>query len=292
MSTVIVAEKPSVARDIARLLGADAKRDGYLETRDGERVVTWALGHLVRYAEPDDYGTAWSGKWGFGATPDDTADVASQRAEGTGKQFDTVRRLINGAERVICATDAGREGEHIFRLIYARGGLHGAGPALWVSSLTPAALKAGFQNLLPGRTFDALAESARARAQADWLVGMNLTRAYTRSTAPCAASAGCRRLPCALCGGARPADRGIQSQDLLRGDGARGAGFRCPVRPRRRAGRHGQGTVEPAPRQTGRGGRRRQGRLEAGRRRGRGRGPQGAAPGAGAVRPDGPAARG
>ena len=179
MSTVIVAEKPSVAHDIARVLGADAKGDGYLETRDGERVVTWALGHLVRYAEPDDYGAAWSGKWGFGQLPMIPQTWLLSVPKETRKQFETVRRLINGAERVICATDAGREGEHIFRLIYARAGCTAPVQRLWVSSLTPAALKAGFQNLLPGRTFDALAESARARAQADWLVGMNLTRAYT-----------------------------------------------------------------------------------------------------------------
>ena len=179
MSTVIVAEKPSVARDIARILGAGVKCDGYLETRDGKRIVTWALGHLVRYAEPDDYGAAWSGKWGFHQLPMIPETWLLNVPEETARQFGTVRKLINGAERVICATDAGREGEHIFRLIYARAGCTAPVQRLWVSSLTQEALKAGFQNLLPGRTFDALAESARARAKADWLVGMNLTRAYT-----------------------------------------------------------------------------------------------------------------
>lgn len=179
MSTIIVAEKPSVARDIARVLGAGVKRDGYLETSDGKRIVTWALGHLVRYAEPDDYGDAWSGKWGFHQLPMIPETWLLTVPKETAQQFETVRRLINGAERVICATDAGREGEHIFRLIYARAGCTAPVERLWVSSLTQEALKAGFQNLLPGRTFDALAESARARAQADWLVGMNLTRAYT-----------------------------------------------------------------------------------------------------------------
>ena len=179
MSTVIVAEKPSVARDIARVLGADVKRDGYLETRDGRRVVTWALGHLVRYAEPDEYGDGWSGNWGFQQLPMIPETWLLSLPKETARQFDTVRKLINGSERVICATDAGREGEHIFRLIYARAGCTAPVQRLWVSSLTQEALRDGFRNLLPGRTFDTLAESARARAQADWLVGMNLTRAYT-----------------------------------------------------------------------------------------------------------------
>lgn len=179
MSTVIVAEKPSVARNIARILGAGEKRDGYLETKDGTRIVTWALGHLVRYAEPDDYGDAWSGKWGFHQLPMIPETWLLKVPKETARQFETVRALINGAERVVCATDAGREGEHIFRLIYARAGCTAPVERLWVSSLTHEALQVGFRNLLPGRTFDALAESARARAQADWLVGMNLTRAYT-----------------------------------------------------------------------------------------------------------------
>ena len=96
-----------------------------------------------------------------------------------GKQFAIVKRLINAAERVICATDAGREGEHIFRLIYEHAGCQAPVQRLWVSSLTREALSAGFQNLFPARAFDALAQAAQARAKADWLVGFNLTRAYT-----------------------------------------------------------------------------------------------------------------
>ena len=179
MSTVIVAEKPSVARDIAGVVGAGRKRDGYLESTDGKRIVTWAFGHLVRYADPDDYGAAWSGKWGFGQLPmiPDTWELRVDK--DAGKQFGIVKRLINAAERVICATDAGREGEHIFRLIYEHAGCQAPVQRLWVSSLTREALSAGFQNLFPARAFDALAQAAQARAKADWLVGMNLTRAYT-----------------------------------------------------------------------------------------------------------------
>ncbi len=179
MNTVILAEKPSVARDIAGVVGAGRKRDGYLESTDGKRIVTWAFGHLVRYADPDDYGAAWSGKWGFGQLPmiPDTWDLRVDK--DAGKQFGIVKRLINAAERVICATDAGREGEHIFRLIYEHAGCRAPVQRLWVSSLTREALSAGFQNLFPAHAFDPLAQAAQARAKADWLVGMNLTRAYT-----------------------------------------------------------------------------------------------------------------
>ena len=177
MSTVYVAEKPSVGRDIARVLGASVKRDGYLETRDCEHIVTWAFGHLVRYAEPDDYGDAWSGKWDLRQLPMIPQTWLLTVPKEADKQFQTVSRLINRAERVVCATDAGREGEHIFRLIYERAGCTRPVERLWVSSLTEEALREGFRNLLPGKTFDPLAEAAQARAKADWLVGMNLTRA-------------------------------------------------------------------------------------------------------------------
>ena len=177
MSTVYVAEKPSVGRDIARVLGASVKRDGYLETRDGEHIVTWAFGHLVRYAEPDDYGDAWSGKWDLRQLPMIPQTWLLTVPKEAGKQFQTVSRLINQTDRVVCATDAGREGEHIFRLIYERAGCTKPVERLWVSSLTEEALREGFRNLLPGKTFDPLVEAAQARAKADWLVGMNLTRA-------------------------------------------------------------------------------------------------------------------
>ena len=179
MSTVIVAEKPSVARDIAGVVGAGEKRDGYLQTKDGNRLVTWAFGHLVHYAEPDDYGAAWSGKWGFEQLPMIPDKWQLRVGRGAGKQFGIVKQLINAAELVICATDAGREGEHIFRLIYEHAGCKTRVQRLWVSSLTHEALSAGLKNLFPGHTFDPLAQAAQARAKADWLVGMNLTRAYT-----------------------------------------------------------------------------------------------------------------
>ena len=179
MTTVIVTEKPSVAREIAGLLGAGLKRDGYLETRDGKRIVTWAFGHLVRYAEPHEYGEAWSGRWNLEELPMVPDTWLTKVQEESAQQFQTVSKLMNGAERVICATDAGREGEHIFRLIYERSGCKAPVQRLWVSSLTQEALKHGFLNLKRGRDFDRLGEAAQARAKADWLVGFNLTRAYS-----------------------------------------------------------------------------------------------------------------
>ena len=177
MSTVIVTEKHSVAREIAGVIGAGEKRDGYLQTKDGKRIVTWAFGHLVRYAEPNEYGAAWSGKWSLAQLPMIPDDWLLRVPGEAVKQFGIVERLMNSAERVVCATDAGREGEHIFRLIYRRAGCLAPVERLWVSSLTREALKSGLANLLPGRTFDSLAQAAEARAKADWLVGFNLTRA-------------------------------------------------------------------------------------------------------------------
>ena len=179
MSTVIVAEKPSVAREIAALLGAGVKRDGYLQTRDGTRIVTWAVGHLVRYAEPHEYGEAWSGRWNLADLPMVPDTWLTKVQEESAQQFHTVSELMNRAERVICATDAGREGEHIFRLIYQRARCTTPVQRLWVSSLTQEALKQGFLDLKPGSDFDRLGEAAQARAKADWLVGFNLTRAYS-----------------------------------------------------------------------------------------------------------------
>ena len=178
-TTVIVAEKPSVGREIAGVVDASLKKDGYLETRDGATKVTWAFGHLVRYAEPKGYGEAWSGKWSFAQLPMIPDDWLLMVRGEAAKQFQTVKQLINGATRVVCATDAGREGEHIFRLIYKHAGCKAPVERLWVSSLTPDALRAGLANLQPGRALDSLARAAEARAKADWLVGMNLTRAFS-----------------------------------------------------------------------------------------------------------------
>lgn len=179
MTTVVVAEKPSVARDIARVLGANRKNDGYLEG-NGYRV-TWALGHLIRLAEPDEYGPDWAARWSLDQLPMLPERWKLAPIDKTAKQYKCVKGLLNASDtqRIVCATDAGREGELIFRLIHEHARCKRPFDRLWISSLTDAAIRAGLAALKPGSAFDDLARAARARAQADWLIGMNLTRAYT-----------------------------------------------------------------------------------------------------------------
>jgi DNA topoisomerase-3 len=179
MSILILAEKPSVGRDLARVLGAGRRGDGYLE--GGGYRVTWALGHLVHFAEPNDYGGAWAGRWSLAQLPMIPERWQLRTDARTASQLRIVEGLLNApdTESIVCATDAGREGEHIFRLIYEHARCRKPFRRLWVSSLTDEAIREGLARLRPGADFDPLARAARARAQADWLVGMNLTRAYT-----------------------------------------------------------------------------------------------------------------
>ena len=179
MTTVIVAEKPSVARDIAAVLGARGRGEGFLHGNGYQ--VTWALGHLVHFAEPDDYDAAWAGRWSMGQLPMIPEQWKLRTDKKTVKQFKAVKALLVSpdTERVVCATDAGREGELIFRLIAEHARCRKPVQRLWISSLTEEAIRAGLERLRPGSDYDPLAAAARARAQADWLVGMNLTRAYT-----------------------------------------------------------------------------------------------------------------
>jgi len=179
LTTVVVAEKPSVARDIARVLGVRRKGQGCLE---GEGyVVTWALGHLVHFSEPDDYGPPWNERWSMAQLPIVPEKWKLKTDKRTSSQFQIVKKLINDrdTDELIVATDAGREGENIFRLIYEHARCKKPCRRLWVSSLTDGAIRRGFERLQAGSVFDDLAAAARTRAQADWLIGMNLTRAYT-----------------------------------------------------------------------------------------------------------------
>jgi DNA topoisomerase III len=175
----VVAEKPSVARDIARVLGVRRKGNGCLEG-DGY-VVTWALGHLVHFSEPDDYGPPWNERWSMAQLPIVPQQWKLKTDKRTASQFQIVKKLINDSatQELIVATDAGREGENIFRLIYEHARCKKPCRRLWVSSLTDSAIRQGLERLQPGSVFDDLAAAARTRAQADWLIGMNLTRAYT-----------------------------------------------------------------------------------------------------------------
>ena len=173
----VLAEKPSVARDIARELGASSRGDGYLH---GNRyVVTWAVGHLVSLAQPHEINPEWR-KWHRSLLPMLPSQWPLVVYEKTKDQFEIVKRILNSPKvsRVVCATDAGREGELIFRYIYESAQCQKPVSRLWISSLTPESIRKGFAGLRPGSDYDSLADAARGRSQADWLVGMNLSRAY------------------------------------------------------------------------------------------------------------------
>lgn len=174
---VVLAEKPSVARDIARVLGASSKQKGYLSGNG--YVVTWAVGHLIELQEPDKYDTALK-NWSLTPLPfiPDTFKLTIKR--GTSQQFNLVKKLMKDADSLICATDAGREGELIFRYIQQKASvLRKPTQRLWISSLTKQAITQGFKTLKPLSSYDSLANAARCRSEADWIVGLNATRAYT-----------------------------------------------------------------------------------------------------------------
>jgi DNA topoisomerase-3 len=177
MSIAIIAEKPSVARDIAKVLGATRREEGSL-TGNGY-VVTWAIGHLVTLAEPHEIKPEWK-KWRRDHLPILPEKWPLVVIDRTKSQFEIVRGILNSAEveRIVCATDAGREGELIFRYIYEAARCRKPVRRLWISSLTESAIRDGFRNLRDGREFDGLAAAANGRSRADWLVGMNLSRAY------------------------------------------------------------------------------------------------------------------
>src|SRR5215831_21112640 len=178
MSVAVVAEKPSVARDIARVLNAAKRGEGFLHG-DGY-VVTWAIGHLVALAQPHEIRPEWK-SWRRDLLPMLPDKWPLVVGEDTKEQFDVVRRILTSPKisEVICATDAGREGELIFRYIYEAAGSEKPVKRLWISSLTHEAIRDGFAKLRHGREYDSLADAARGRSRADWLVGMNLSRAYT-----------------------------------------------------------------------------------------------------------------
>lgn len=176
---VILAEKPSVARDIAAVLGANTKKDGYLE--GSGYAVTYAFGHLVQIAEPEVMDSAWGKPWRLEQLPMIPSNWKYRVADKADAQFAVIKKLFcdPATTEIICATDAGREGEHIFRLIYEMSGCKKPIQRLWISSLTADAIKDGFRKLKPGRDFDNLANAASGRSRADWIVGLNFTRAYT-----------------------------------------------------------------------------------------------------------------
>ena len=175
---LVVAEKPSVGRDIARVLGCRQKGDGCLI---GDRyIVSWAVGHLVSLCDPEDYAPELK-KWRFDTLPIIPQQMRLKQIYATRDQLKVLRQLMGSSEveSLVCATDSGREGELIFRYIYQLCGCRKPFRRLWVSSMTDAAIKEGFARLAPGEQYDRLFYSARCRSEADWLVGINASRAYT-----------------------------------------------------------------------------------------------------------------
>ncbi|OXB07793.1 type IA DNA topoisomerase [Flavobacterium pectinovorum] len=181
----IIAEKPSVAREIAGLLGASEKKDGYL-TGNGY-FVTWALGHLIGLAMPEDYGISGFDKASLPILPNPFLLTVRKVKKDKGysvdkvalKQLKIIEQLFNNSNSIIVATDAGREGELIFRYIYEYLKCNKPFERLWISSLTEKAIKQGFDNLKHGAVFDGLYQAAQGRSRADWLVGINATQALS-----------------------------------------------------------------------------------------------------------------
>lgn len=176
--TLVLAEKPSVGKEIARVLGCRHDLDGGLE---GERyVVTWALGHLVELAPPEDYDKTWA-KWDLLTLPMLPEKMKTVVIKESGRQFRAVQALMRRGDvsDLVIATDSGREGELVARWIMEKAGWKKPAKRLWISSQTDKAIREGFQNLRPAQAYDDLYHSARARSEADWLVGLNVTRALT-----------------------------------------------------------------------------------------------------------------
>lgn len=175
---LVIAEKPSVAISIAKVIGANKKKDGYYEG-NGYRV-SWCVGHLIQMANPDAYDEKYA-KWNMADLPIIPREYKYEVAKSTKKQFNILKKLMNDKEidTVINACDAGREGESIFRLVYDQVNCKKKMKRLWISSMEDSAIKEGFDHLKDGKDYDNLFESAQARAIADWLVGMNISRLYS-----------------------------------------------------------------------------------------------------------------
>src|ERR671939_398058 len=178
--TLVIAEKPSVCRDIAAALpGAFAKSETHLES--DEYVITWAVGHLVELAQPEDYDEKLK-KWRMADLPIVPDDFRLKpRDAKSKKQLSAIRKLLkrDDVDRVVSACDAGREGELLFAYIWETAGVEKPVDRLWISSMTKQAIREGFERLRPGEQLRPLEQAARSRSEADWLVGMNATRAAT-----------------------------------------------------------------------------------------------------------------
>lgn len=178
MKSLVLAEKPSVARDIARVLNCHKNIPGAIEGKD--YIVTWALGHLVTLADPEEYDKKYK-TWDMSylpMVPEKWELVVIKQTQG---QYHHVKSQLfrNDVSQIIIATDAGREGELVARYILEKSGCHKPIKRLWISSVTDKAIKEGFSHLKDGRAYNNLYDAAKCRAEADWLVGINATRALT-----------------------------------------------------------------------------------------------------------------
>jgi len=175
---LVIAEKPSVAQSIAKVIGANNREDGYLEGNG--YLVSWCVGHLVELAEPEAYDEKY-GKWRYDDLPILPKQWEYQVSDATKKQFKVLKDLMKRSDvaSLVEATDAGREGELIFRLVYHQAGCKKPFERLWISSMEDKAIAEGFANLKSGSEYDALYEAALCRERADWIVGMNATRLFS-----------------------------------------------------------------------------------------------------------------
>ena len=175
---LVLAEKPSVAQSIAKVLGANKRSDGYLEGNG--YLVSWCVGHLVELAQPEAYDEKY-GKWVYNDLPIFPADWKYKVSSATKKQFAILKKLMarDDVASLVCATDAGREGELIFRLVYHQCRCKKPVERLWISSMEDSAIQEGFDNLRPGTEYDALYEAALCRERADWIVGINAIRLFS-----------------------------------------------------------------------------------------------------------------
>ena len=175
---LVLAEKPSVAQSIAKVLDATKREDGYLEGNG--YVVSWCVGHLVELSQPEAYDEKYS-KWTYADLPIFPEQWKYQVSVNTRKQFGILKKLMarKDVESLVCATDAGREGELIFRLVYHQAGCRKPFERLWISSMEDSAIRAGFEQLKSSVEYDALYEAALCRERADWLVGINATRLFS-----------------------------------------------------------------------------------------------------------------
>ncbi len=175
---LVIAEKPSVAMSLAAVLSANEKKDGYLE--GGGYLVSWCVGHLLELAQPEAYGEQYA-RWRYGDLPILPETWKYEVPKDKKKQLDLLCRLMKDkrVESVVCATDAGREGELIFRLVYEHAGCKKPMERLWISSMEDAAIRDGFEHLRPGSNYDKLYDAAVCRAGADWLIGINATRLFS-----------------------------------------------------------------------------------------------------------------